>query len=295
MQEMVWLSNSALSDGRLDGRLVPAAEASVPIGDRGLLFGDGVYEVYRLYGGRSFRRAQHLARFARSAAAIHLELPAIDWDAVEAALLEANGLRTADAVIYAQATRGAAATRLHAFPTAAAPMVFVTARPLTPLPEALQQAGAAAIIRPDQRWGRVDIKSINLLPNVLAAQEAAEAGAFEALLVRDGVFTEGTRTNLFAVIDGNLRTHPEGTLILPGITRTAVLEAAQAAGVVADELAVGVNELRQVRELFVCGTTTEVLAVTRLEGRAVGDGRIGPVTARVADALRKLVLRETGR
>ncbi|MEJ7733878.1 MAG: aminotransferase class IV [Polyangiaceae bacterium] len=283
MREMVWL----------DGHLMPAAEASVPIGDRGLLFGDGVYEVYRLYGGRPFRRAEHLARFARSAAGIRLVLPAVDWDAVQGALLQANGLQVADAVIYAQATRGAAATRAHAFPASGAHTLFVTARPLGAPPPALYRDGAAAIVRPDQRWGRVDIKSINLLPNVLAAQEAAEAGAWEALLVRDGALTEGTRTNLFALVDGRLRTHPEGAHILSGITRAAVLEAAHGAGVEVDEEAVGIHELRLVRELFVCGTTAEVLPVTTLEGRPVGDGRRGPVTARLMDELARLVARET--
>jgi D-alanine transaminase len=282
MQEMVWL----------DGRLVPAAQASVPIGDRGLLFGDGVYEVYRLYGGRPFRRAEHLARFARSAAAIRLPLPAVDWDAVQGSLLDANALQAADAVIYAQATRGAGATRAHAFPAGGTTTLFVTARPVSTPAPALYRDGAAVIVRPDQRWGRVDIKSINLLPNVLAAQEAAEAGAWEALLVRDGVLTEGTRTNFFALVDDRLRTHPEGAHILSGITRAAVMEAAQASGVEVEEEAIGIHELRLVRELFVCGTTAEVLPVTTLEGRPIGDGRRGPVTARVMDAMARLVARE---
>ena len=282
MREMVWL----------DGRLVPAAQASVPIGDRGLLFGDGVYEVYRLYGGRPFRRAEHLARFARSAAAS--TRAAGGWTGTQCRA-PARGQRpeASDAVVYAKATRGAAATRAHAFPASGTTTLFVTARPLSAPSPALYRDGAAAIVRPDQRWGRVDIKSINLLPNVLAAQEAVEAGAWEALLVRDEVLTEGTRTNLFALVDGRLRTHPEGAHILSGITRAAVLEAAQGAGVAVDEEAIGTHQLRLVRELFVCGTTVEVLPVTSLDGRPIGDGRRGPVTARVMDALAKLVARET--
>jgi D-alanine transaminase len=273
----------------LNGRLVPAEAATVPLGDRGLLFGDGVYEVYRTYGGRPFRRKEHLERLRRSAAALRIAFPEVDWAGLHAELLERNGLQAADATVYIQLTRGAPAARKHAFPpTGTPPTLFVLARPLAPLAPELLARGVAVITRPDLRWGRCDIKSVNLLPNVLANQDAVEAGAWEAVFVRDGLVTEGTHTNVFAVVGGRLRTHPEGPRILGGITRTVVLQAAAAAGLPVDESPVAVAELARASEVLLSGTTAEVLPVTRVDGTPVGAGTPGPVARRLLEALRAL-------
>jgi D-alanine transaminase len=284
MSGVVWLS----------GRLVAAAQASVPLLDRGLLFGDGVYEAYRLYRGRPFRLDAHLARLQRSAAGIRLELPAIDWHRVFAELVAANGLEDADATVYVQVTRGAAESRGHAFPPASVPpTVFAIARPLEAPARALYEAGAAVVTRPDLRWGRVDIKSINLLGNVLANQEAAAAGAWEAVLIRDGLITEGSRTNVFAVVGDIVQTHPEGTSILGGITRAAVIEVARAEGIEVIEDPFPAMALSHLTELFLAGTTIEILPVTRVDGAPVGNGKPGQITARLMAGLTRLIASET--
>jgi len=277
------------------GRLCPLAEASVPLTDRGLLFGDGVYEVYRLYRGRPFRLAQHLARLDRSARAIRLAPPSLDWPAVLGELVERNGLAGADATVYVQLTRGAPASRGHAFPPAGTPpTVFALARPLAPPPAAWYERGVAAISRPDLRWGRCDIKSTSLLPNVLANQDAVDAGAWETVFVRDGVVTEGSHTNLMAVVDGVLVTHPEGPRILSGVTRAAVLEVAREIGIPVDERPLLRAALARASEVLLTGTTTEVVPVTRLDGETVAGERPGPVARRLRDGFRRLTSRSGG-
>ena len=149
--------------------------------------------------------------------------------------------------------------------------------------------GVPAITRPDLRWSRCDIKSLNLLGNVLANQAAHEAGAWEAIFVRDGVVTEGTHTNAFAVLDGRVTTHPEGPRILSGITRAAVLEVAHAQELPVEEAPVPVTGFREAEEVFLVGTTAEVLPVVRLDGARVGSGRPGPVAAGLLRGLRALV------
>jgi D-alanine transaminase len=274
----------------LSGQFVEPDAAMVPLTDRGLLFGDGIYEVYRIYRGRPFRMKEHLERLRRSAAEIRLALPEVDWPGLHAELIARNGLESADASIYIQLTRGAPATRGHAFPPpGTAPTLFVAARPSAPLSAELSTRGAAAITRPDLRWGRCDIKSVNLLPNVLANQEAVEAGAEEAILVRDGVVTEGTHTNAFAVVDGSVVTHPEGPRILSGVTRAAVLEIAQAQGVAVREAPLLLDGFRRADEVFLVGTSVEVMPVVTLDGRAVGTGRPGPVTVRLRQGFRELL------
>jgi D-alanine transaminase len=195
----------------LNGRFCTLVQAFVPVTDRGFLLGDGVYAVYRLYRGRPFRMKEHLDRLRRSAAGARLSLPEIDWSALQAELVERNGLEHADATVYIELTRGAPPSRSHAFPPPGTPpTVLVVARRSAGLASGLAEHGVATITRPDVRWGRVDIRSVNLLPNVPANQDAVEAGAWEAIFVRDGVVTEGTHTNVFAVIDGCLGRIPRG-------------------------------------------------------------------------------------
>ncbi len=299
----------------LDGAFVAKGEARLSPDDRGFLFGDGVYEVARAVDGRFFALDAHLARLARGAAALALPLPAGGAAAVAAVwdeLLARNGLGAGEALVYCQVTRGAAA-RAHQFPPGGTPAtVYAYAQRLVP-PDALRAAGAACVTYPDLRWGRCDLKTVNLLPNVLARQAAAAAGAFEAVLVRpaaggdapdpdaplvgagapapgdEGVVTEGSLSSVFAVVGGELRTHPAGARILPGVTRAAVLELAAAFGVPAREAACTLGELRAADELFVANTTADVMPVAALDGRPVGAGRPGPVARRLGAALAERV------
>ena len=268
----------------LGGEFVPRGRAAVSIDDRGFLFGDAIYEVIRVVRGRFIEPERHLRRLARSLHEVGLPAPALDLLAVAADLIRRNDLGGREATVYAQVSRGAA-PRQHAFPPSGTPpTVLVTAMPFTPRTD-LIAGGVAVITLPDVRWSRCDIKSVNLLPNVLAAQRAAEAGAFEAILVRDGVVTEATRSNVLAVVGGVVRTHPTGPLILPGVTREVVLELASGAGIPVREEELGADELFAAEEVLLTGTTADVTPVVRVDGRAVGEGRPGPVGRRLGALL----------
>lgn len=261
----------------LNGAYVPYEEAVIPVEDRGFLFGDGIYEVVRIYGGRPFALEAHLRRMRRSAAELRLPWPemAADLPAVIHRLVAENGHR--EAMAYMQITRGVA-PRAHPFPRAAQPTVLVLTRTVTPLPAATYEQGVDAITTPDIRWHRADIKTINLAANVLAKQEAVEKGAHEALFVRDGVIIEGSSTNVFAVREGTLITFPLSHLILAGITRAIVLELAREAGYPVREEPIFLSDLPRLQELFVTGTLSEVLPIVRVDGKEIGAGRPGPIT-----------------
>ncbi|GJG85717.1 aminotransferase [Gemmatimonadetes bacterium T265] len=272
----------------LDGRCLPKSRARISPDDRGFLFGDGVYEVVRVIGGRMVDLDRHLARFARGASALALALDRAGgvagvreaWER----LLGANGLTEGEALCYAQLTRGAA-PRAHAYPAAdTPPTLYAFAQRIAP-PDALRATGAAAVTYPDLRWARCDLKTVNLLPNVMARQAAAAAGAFESLLVRDGVVTEASHSSAFAVVGGTLRTHPLGTCVLPGVTRAAVLELAAGLGIPAREEAVTLEELRAADEAFVASTTADVMPVVTLDGAPVGAGAPGPVARALGGAM----------
>ena len=264
----------------LNGAFLPPEQAKVSVFDRGFVFADGVYEVIPVYGRRLFRLPQHLTRLDASLASIHLANPlaASEWEAVFARLM--TSVDADDQSLYLQVTRGMA-PRDHAFPSATQPTVFAYAQPLK-YPDSAQLAnGVAAITVPDIRWQRCDIKAIALLPHVLMRQQAVEAGAAEAILLRDGEATEGSASNIFVVTDGVLVTPPKGPYILPGVTRDLVLELARAHGVRCDERRVTENELRGAQELMLSSSTKELLPVTALDGRKIGDGRPGSMHARL--------------
>lgn len=276
----------------LDGAYIDSADARVSVDDRGFLFGDGVYEVTRALGGRLFAGDRHARRLERGMRELELRWPegldAAGLSAVTERLLRDNDLVEGEATVYAQITRGAAPPpRTHAFPPPSTPpTVYVAARRFIPLDE-LRARGAGAITVADIRWGRCDLKTIQLLPNVLAKQRAARADCFEAVQVRDGVVTEGASTNVFAVLDGVLRTHPADRHILPGVTREIVLDLARALGLPAREEAITLAELSRASELFVTGTTTDVMPVVRLDGRPVVAGQPGPVARQLHARLRE--------
>lgn len=272
----------------LNGRVIPRAEASLPIDDRGFMFGDGVYEVCRILDGRPFELERHTDRLARGLRELEIPVPDEAHPArlreVTARLLDLNGHRAGEATVYLEITRGAA-VRTHHFPPAGTPpTVYAFTTQLSPM-DTLRERGAAVITRPDIRWLRCDIKSIQLLPNVLAKQAAVAAGCAETVLVRDGIVTEASHSNLFAVVGGTLRTHPANHLILPGITRALVIELALALGIPVNETPVTAAELPRVDELFLTSTTSDVLPVVRCDGVVIGDGTPGPVARRLQAAM----------
>ena len=272
----------------VNGRFLPRAEAVISVEDRGFVFGDGVYEVLRAIRGRLFATKFHNDRLERSLDGIRIKLTGKDSPAhfieIGKQLLRENGLMENEAMLYMQVTRGAA-TRAHHFPGPdVTPTVYISATRFTPYTD-LANTGAAVISHPDLRWGRCDLKTLNLLPNILASQTAKEQGAFEAMLIRDGVITEGARTNFFGVVDGVLRTHPCDSHILPGITRSVLRDLASDVGIDLDESPITVDEIPGLSELFLTGTTTDVMPVVQLDARYVGDGQPGELTRKLQRVL----------
>jgi D-alanine transaminase len=265
----------------LNGAFVPLAEAKVSIEDRGFQFGDGVYEVIRTYTGRPFALEAHLARLDRSAAALDLIQPYSHAEWTDHIL---EGIRRAafpEAKIYIQLSRGVA-PRDHAYSTELTPTVVMTVREFHPLDRSMQAAGVDALTTEDIRWGRCDIKSVNLLANVLARQQVKQAQVFEAILVRAGLVTEGAVSTVMVVRSGTVMTAPEGPHILSGVTRAVVLDLARTEGIPIQERFVSQADLYGADEVFLTGTTVEVLAVVRIDGKVIGDGRPGPITQRLA-------------
>ena len=266
----------------LNGRFLPREEAKISPEDRGFLFADAIYEVVRYGAGRPYRLAEHLARMRDGLTALRLPVEPSFFPEVAGRLVAENDLEESDALVYAQVSRGAA-PRYHAFPPEGTPpTVFAFARKTDPPPP---PEGGRAILLPDERWGRCDIKTVMLLPNVLASQQAREGGAMEAILVRDGIAWEGTKANLFTVSMGVVRTAPQGPRILPGVTRAAALEAAEKLGYPVEERPVGVDELFSADEVFLASTTLWTYALVEVQGRPVGGGRPGPVAARIREVL----------
>jgi len=229
----------------LNGRYIDAGEAKISALDRGFIFGDGVYEVWRVVRGQLFEAARHQARLERGLRELRIARPADGslerLTAIGQRLLKENDLEDGDATLYVEITRGTAA-RMHQFPPAGTvPTLLVMASAFAP--SDTRFTGTRIITQPDVRWLRCDLKTVQLLPNVMARQAATEAGASEAIFVRDGLITEGTHTTVFAVIDGTLRTHPANHLVLPGVTRDVVIELATDVGVKVRQDAIAVDEL----------------------------------------------------
>lgn len=273
----------------LNGHFLPRSSASISVDDRGFVFGDGVYEVWRAVGGTLFESDRHLARLQRGLDQLSIARPDVANGErlrdVARRLLTDSDLLEGDATFYVEITRGVA-PRTHQFPAGpTAPTVYATVNRLA-TPEDVRGRGAACITVPDVRWLRCDIKSIQLLPNVLAKQAAAAAGAIEAIMVRDGVVTEGSHTNVVGVLDGELRTHPTNHLILAGVTRAVVLEIARSMSMTVREEAFEERDVARLSELFLVGTTTDVMPVVRLNGSTVGDGKPGPIARRLQSELR---------
>ena len=269
----------------LNGEYLPAAEARISVNDRGFLFGDGVYEVTPAYDGRLFRWPQHLVRMRKGLAALEIDFDAAALEQVNQGLLAQNGLDDVPvAYVYVQVTRGIA-PRTHAFPNPPVPpSVYGFANQYIRPAREVWERGYRAVTVPDQRWALAEIKAIALLPNVLAQQAAVEAGVSDAIFVRDGMALEGSHNNLFAVLGGVVTTAPRTNYILHGVTRDLMIELAGELGMPVEERAIPLRELYRADEVFFTGTTTEVRPSVEVDGRAIGDGRVGPVARQLYDA-----------
>ncbi len=264
----------------LNGEFMPLNEARVPVLDRGFIFGDGVYEVIPVYSRHPFRLAEHLRRLQNSLDSVRLANPYSDaeWSKLLLEMITRND--GDDQSIYFQITRGVS-KRAHEFPAVVKPTVFMMSTPLVTPPREQIDNGVACITGTDFRWLKCDVKSVALLGNCLLKQSAVDAGAAEIILFRDGYLTEAAACNVLAVKDGVLLAPPKNNLILPGITYDVVLELAQANKIPLEMRAVSEQEVRSAQEIWLTSSTKEVLAVTRLDGRAVGSGKPGPLFQRM--------------
>jgi D-alanine transaminase len=260
----------------LNGAFLPIRDAKISVLDRGFIFGDGVYEVVPVYGREPFRMPHHLARLAHSCDGIGLANPHADaeWERLVRELIARQPFD--DQAVYLQVTRGVA-KRDHAFPKHAAPTVFMMSNPLPSPTREQVERGVAAITAEDNRWQRCDLKTTSLLGNVLMRQLAAEAGAVETVMFRDGFLTEASASNVLVVEGGTIVAPPKDHLILPGITYDAAIEFAREAGLPVEIRPIARAEALAADEMWLSSSTKEVVAITTLDGKPFGGGVPGPV------------------
>jgi D-alanine transaminase len=268
----------------VNGKIVPLDQARVPIEDRGYQFGDAIYDVIDSYAGKLFCLDLHLDRMERSMKA--LSFPPIPREKIRGYIVELfEKAGIAKAGIYVQISRGVA-PRNHGFPRDAQPQIIMTIRSSSGLPLELTEHGVKMITVPDLRWGRCDIKTVQLLPNVLAKQQALNAGAFDAIFIaEDGVVREATSSNLFIAKNGVLFTHPLTQNILPGISRRMVLAMCEESGIEIVESFFDVGRMLDADEVFVTGTITDILGVVEIDGKPIGEGTVGPICRRLNRSL----------
>ncbi len=272
-----------------NGHFVEKDAVRISPEDRGFNFADGVYEVIRAYNGVLFRLEDHFRRLYGNLQALRLDIGQSDsLKTIPSELLQRNALLTGDATIYLQITRGVA-PRSHPFPANVVPTIYAAASPFEP-PVEKWRNGIKVICLPDTRWARCNIKTLALLPNVLANQQALEAGADEALFVRDGAVTEGTLSNFGAVFDGQLWTYPDSNYILPGITRQVALDLCQELQIPVRKHPIMAEHLHTASEAMVMGTTKEITPVILIDHHLVGDGMPGPITIKLQNAFQNLIL-----
>ena len=264
----------------LNGKFMPIEEAYVPVLDRGFIFGDGVYEVVPAYSKHPFQLAEHLRRLQYSLDKVRITNPHSDaeWAQLIAESIKRNN--GDDQSVYFQITRGVA-KRDHAFPKGVTPTVFMMSNPLVTPSPALVDSGVACISAEDYRWLNCDIKSVSLLGNCMLRQLSADVDAAETILFRDGRLTEASSSNVFIVRNGVVLTPPKDNLVLPGITYDVVLEIARAREFEVEVRDVTEADVRSAEEIWLTSSNKEVLAVTTLDGKPVGDGRPGPLFRRM--------------
>jgi D-alanine transaminase len=264
----------------LNGEWLPLGEARVSVLDRGFMLGDGVYELIPVYQRRPFRLDEHLRRLQRSLVGIRLANPMSDAQWREVIAQVVAGHEADDQSVYLQVTRGAA-PRDHAFPANTPPTVLVMSNPMSRPDPAQFEHGVCAVSTTDIRWSRCDLKTLNLLPNVLAKQKAVEAGCIECIMFRDGVLSEGAVSNIFVVRHGVILAPVKDHRVLPGITYDLVLELAQANGLAYEVRDISETEVRSADELWLTSSSREVQAIVELDGRPVGSGQPGPAYRRM--------------
>jgi D-alanine transaminase len=264
-----------------NGSFIPKEDIQISPDDRGFLFGDGIYEVMKWYGSFFFDSESHLVRLKRSLREVRINWPQSDsFLNISSGLITRNNLELKHALVYMQVTRGAA-PRNHSFPDPEVePTVYAFAREITQAGSELP-AGVSVLLRKDIRWSRCDIKSVSLLANALSFQEAHERGMKECIFVRDGVITEGSRSNIFIVADGTLFTHPESGSILSGVTRKNIIRFAKESGIPVREEPFPEKDLAKIQEAFITNSTAELTPVTFLDNFQVGDGAPGSITLQI--------------
>ncbi|MFY9973735.1 MAG: D-amino acid aminotransferase [Chromatiaceae bacterium] len=273
-----------MSEVYLNGDFVPLERATVSVLDRGFLFGDGVYEVIPSYGGHFLGLEPHLDRLAASLSAIRLDGPLSRGDWLQVLRRLIGPPPAPDQYVYLQVTRGAPPERDHLCPEGVHPTVFAMARPIKPRSPEIASLGVACITRPDPRWSRCDVKAVSLLAAVLMRREAQDEDALETIMIRDGLVTEGSSTNVFVISGDTITTPPRGPQILSGITRELALILAAGAGMRFVEAPVTAETLWAADEIWLSSSTREVLPVTKLDGAPVGRGVPGSLWRRM-DAL----------
>ena len=276
----------------LNGKFIPQEQATVSITDRGFLFGDGVYESIPVYEGHIFSLKQHLDRLKRSLAAIKMTPPLSDeeWHRVLHQLLEKNNKKNTDQSFYIQITRGSHPERNHAIPKNIPPTVMALCLPPKNTPRDRLAAGLSAITLEDRRRKDCYVKAINLLPNILAYEEAHQAGSAEAILIRNGEALEGTSSNLFIVKDGVIQTPPLSHQILAGVTRGFILEWARQSNIPYQEKSIPEALLFSADEIWLTGSLKEIYPIVRLNNKPIGNGKVGPVWHQMKDLYEKFKL-----
>lgn len=265
----------------LNGDYIPLNEARISVLDRGFIFGDGVYEVIPVYAAKPLRFEHHMQRLQNSLDAIRIENPLsnIEWKEIIDRLItdtDSKYPKMQDQSVYLHITRGVA-QRDHSFPQDSKATIFVMSNILHPLNPELLKTGVAAVTMDDIRWKYCDIKAIALLPNILLRQQAVDAGATEAILIRDGKMTEGAASNVFIVSDGIIKTPPKNKNLLPGITRDLVVEIAIENNMPIEEVAITEKEFLNADEIWLTSSTKEILPVTTINQQSVNTGKPGPV------------------
>lgn len=268
----------------IKGTFMPIDQAVVPIEDRGYYFGDGVYELIASYHGRLFCLEAHLDRLQKSLVA--LSFPPVSISMIRQTVGEIYDRGQFErAAVYVQISRGVG-PREHGIPENCEPQIIMTVRRVKEKPKQYREHGASAITMPDFRWGRCDIKTIQLLPNIMAKQRALDAGAFDAIFVsKDNIVREATSSNVFIVKNRRLTTHPLSRHILSGVTRSVIMDICRQSDIPVDESFFGVDGLMDADEVFLTGTVTELLPVVKINETPVGDGRVGPVSKQLYQKL----------
>lgn len=272
----------------VNGNITPIGEAMIPIEDRGYQFADALYEVIASYNGRLFCLDEHLQRMKNGM--VELGYPEMSMDEIRGAvtdLFQQSGFERA--AVYLQVSRGVT-PRNHAYSADLVPQVVITVRPIKDLPAEVREEGASVVTVEDIRWGRCDIKTVQLLPNSMAKQRALDNGALDAILVSaQGIVREASIANVFIVRDGSISTHPSGPRILPGVTRARVLDLCRKHALPLAEERYTLDELMAADEVFLTGTTIEVLPVTRVDRKPIGSGRPGPMAEKLYELIVNMV------